>query len=175
VCRCQQLCVIFRLADHNLRFGKFLGKHPRNHFNVPTVPIAVTQSSNRSTEERNVGIASAVCTGNENRDIGFILEMPGHDSVRLGKLDGLVLCRQPDQRRGVTITSLQGTELSFRRSRKWFSAMVTTEAGDPLAAQTMARPIPVFPLVASMTVWPRLKLSRFFRRSDYPRASRILD
>ena len=45
--------------------------------------------------------------------------------------------------------------MSFRRSTLNDSAMVTT-SGYPFWAHTMARPMPVLPLVASTTVWPGL-------------------
>ena len=43
--------------------------------------------------------------------------------------------------------------MSLRRSIEKLSAIVTT-SGYPLAAQTIASPIPVLPLVASTTVCP---------------------
>jgi|SRR5450631_3497814 len=61
--------------------------------------------------------------------------------------------------------------LSLRRSTLNGSAIVIT-SGYPSAAQTMARPIPVFPLVASMTVWPGLSSPDFSAASITPRANR---
>ena len=61
--------------------------------------------------------------------------------------------------------------ISLRRSTLNGSAIVIT-SGYPLAAQTMARPIPVFPLVASMTVWPGLSSPDFSAASITPRANR---
>src|SRR6266481_543457 len=83
----QQLCVIW-LADHNLRFGTFLGKHPRNTLQCSARPIArhpiVQPLSGEIIEYLN-----RCCTGMKI-GIGFILELPGHvPAVRLGKLDGL--------------------------------------------------------------------------------------
>ena len=61
--------------------------------------------------------------------------------------------------------------ISLRRSTLNGSAMVTT-SGYPLAAQTMARPMPVFPLVASMTVWPGFSSPDFSAASITPSAKR---
>ena len=63
--------------------------------------------------------------------------------------------------------------ISLRRSTLNGSAMVTT-SGYPLAAQTMARPIPVFPLVASMTVWPGLSSPDFSAASMTPESQSVL-
>src|SRR5260370_36423930 len=72
---------------------------------------------------------------------------------------------------GVTITLAPRNLISLRRSTLNGSAMVTT-SGYPLAAHTMARPIPVFPLVASMTVWPGLSSPDLSAASITPRAKR---
>src|SRR5664279_2493236 len=72
---------------------------------------------------------------------------------------------------GVTMTFAPRNRMSLRRSTLNGSAMVITN-GYPLAAQTMARPIPVFPLVASMTVWPGLSSPDFSAASITPRANR---
>ena len=72
---------------------------------------------------------------------------------------------------GVTMTFAPRNRISLRRSTLNGSAMVIT-SGYPLAAQTMARPIPVFPLVASMTVWPGLSSPDFSAASMTPRANR---
>src|SRR5467141_4123417 len=72
---------------------------------------------------------------------------------------------------GVTITFAPRNRISFRRSTLNGSAIVTT-SGYPLAAQTIARPIPVFPLVASITVWPGLRSPDLSAASITPRANR---
>src|SRR3984885_5618136 len=72
---------------------------------------------------------------------------------------------------GVTMTFAPRNRISLRRSTLNGSAMVTT-SGYPLAAQTMASPIPVFPLVASITVWPGLSSPDFSAASITPSANR---
>ena len=74
---------------------------------------------------------------------------------------------------GVTITLAPRKRISLRRSTLKGSAMVTT-SGYPLAAQTMARPMPVLPLVASMTVWPGFSAPDFSAASITPSARRSL-
>ena len=49
---------------------------------------------------------------------------------------------------------------------------VPGSSGYPLAAQTMARPIPVLPLVASTTVWPGFSVPAFSAASITPMARR---
>ena len=72
---------------------------------------------------------------------------------------------------GVTMTLAPRNRISLRRSTLNGSAMVIT-SGYPLAAQTMARPMPVFPLVASITVWPGLSSPDFSAASITPSANR---
>src|SRR6267143_3979996 len=72
---------------------------------------------------------------------------------------------------GVTMTFAPRNRMSLRRSTLNGSAMVIT-SGYPLAAQTIARPIPVFPLVASITVWPGLRSPDLSAASITPRANR---
>ena len=54
---------------------------------------------------------------------------------------------------GVNKTFAPRNLINFLRSIETLSGIVTTK-GYPLAAHTIAKPIPVFPLVASTTVWP---------------------
>src|ERR1700689_40459 len=72
---------------------------------------------------------------------------------------------------GVTMTFAPRNRISLRRSTLNGSAMVIT-SGYPFAAQTMARPIPVFPLVASTTVCPGLSSPDFSAASITPKADR---
>src|SRR3984885_13429592 len=74
---------------------------------------------------------------------------------------------------GVITTLAPRNRINFRRSTLNVSAMVTT-SGYPFAAHTMARPIPVFPLVASTTVWPGFSFPVFSASSITPRARRSL-
>src|SRR3954451_10651263 len=74
---------------------------------------------------------------------------------------------------GVTMTFAPRKRMSLRRSTLNGSAIVST-SGYPFAAQTIARPIPVFPLVASMTVWPGFSSPDFSAASMTPSASRSL-
>ena len=64
--------------------------------------------------------------------------------------------------------------MSLRRSTLKVSAIVTTR-GYPFAAQTIARPIPVLPDVASITVCPGFEFSRFLRGLDNAERETVLD
>jgi hypothetical protein len=63
--------------------------------------------------------------------------------------------------------------MSFRRSIEKLSAIVTT-SGYPFCAHTMARPMPVFPLVASTMVCPGFSVPLRSAASTMLRASRSL-
>ena len=76
----------------------------------------------------------------------------------------------PFSEAGVSTTLAPRNRISRRRSTEKFSAIVTT-SGYPFWAQTMARPIPVLPLVASTTVWPGLRCPLFSASSITPMAS----
>ena len=75
---------------------------------------------------------------------------------------------------GVRITRAPRKRISRRRSTLKFSAIVTT-SGYPFAAQTMASPMPVLPLVASITVWPGFSVPVAFGRLDHPERQPVLD
>ena len=66
---------------------------------------------------------------------------------------------KPFSARGVNTTLAPRNRINFLRSMEKLSAIVTTK-GYPLAAQTMASPIPVLPLVASTTVCPGFSVPR---------------
>src|ERR1035437_2220039 len=83
----------------------------------------------------------------------------------------LLIMPIPRSAAGVIMTFAPRNRMSLRRSTLNGSAMVIT-SGYPLAAQTMARPIPVFPLVASMTVWPGLSSPDCSAASMTPSANR---
>src|SRR5687767_12892253 len=72
---------------------------------------------------------------------------------------------------GVITTLAPRKRISLRRSTLKLSAMVTT-SGYPFCAHTMARPMPVLPLVASITVCPGLSLPVRSPSSITPSASR---
>ena len=88
------------------------------------------------------------------------LELPREEpAVGLRQLHGLHVHAEP--LRGARREHDLGAEEphQLRRSIEKLSAIVTT-SGYPFAAQTMASPIPVLPLVASTTVWPGLRSPR---------------
>src|SRR5688572_25553856 len=72
---------------------------------------------------------------------------------------------------GVITTLAPRKRISLRRSTLKLSAMLTT-SGHPFCAHTMARPMPVLPLVASITVCPGLSLPVRSASSITPSASR---
>src|SRR5262249_23485892 len=74
---------------------------------------------------------------------------------------------------GVSTTLAPRNRMSLRRSTLKVSAIVTI-SGYPFAAQTIARPIPVLPDVASITVCPGLSSPDFSAASMTPSASRSL-
>ena len=80
---------------------------------------------------------------------------------------------KPLSSRGVSTTLAPRKRMSLRRSMEKLSAMVTT-SGYPLAAQTMASPIPVLPRVASTTVWPGCREPSRSAASMMPSARRSL-
>ena len=75
---------------------------------------------------------------------------------------------------GVRTTFAPRKRISLRRSTLNDSAIVTT-SGYPFAAHTMASPMPVLPLVASITVWPGLERAPLLRVFDHAERESILD
>ena len=77
----------------------------------------------------------------------------------------------PRSAAGVMMTFAPRKRISLRRSTLNVSAIVTT-SGYPFCAHTIASPMPVLPLVASMTVWPGLSVPLRSASSMMPSASR---
>src|SRR5258708_18414129 len=168
----QQLCLIW-LADHNLRFGMFVGKRSRNTLQCSARPIArhpIVQPLSREIVE----YLKRCCTGMKI-GIGFILELPGHvPAVLLGKLDGL----------GDHADSpLGGGSYDHFRSKephelppldaKWLChgdhKRVSLAGADHGKADSGISPCRLNDRLA------RLKLSGLFGRLDHPQSQSVLD
>ena len=152
------------------------GRSRRSTRPTPVDRAAGAVAGDEIVEPRAGEIVDDLARGRRLVDVGIgrRLELAGEEpAVRLGQFDRLLVHAEALWARGVSTTLAPSMRISLRRSTEKLSAIVTT-SGYPFWAQTIARPMPVLPLVASTTVCPGFSAPRRSASSMMLSASRSL-